>query len=501
MSGDTQTDFGVFHHENLKRVSQGFGIFNGFCSLSILVYFYQLSWYNSRKLNFNRLLVLWATILQLIQDVSISYHRMCDPIIWWDDDSPWIPSRNRTGWQCNASEWFLEQFSGILLQSMILLMVLVVEYVVVYQRMLNVKRILPYWIGFWGAVSITFASLDVFGAYDCDAVYSAGPNKGQRKVSYHCPDTPDARKGTVFPDDPGKDAAYIHKWNQWTPGNVGWRGGVVLRIALSLISLAMALHSLVHLWLSGTTRSKRPQELALVHLVNRMVLYPLVQCITRLPNVAQFKFAGAQNVTTFREGDKDHAERLAAVYIQAVCDTMAGSLMLIVFILVNREVKQLNRRALRRCKELLVWFFCGISSQRPDTTLAIELPSAKSRPTGDLIGAMDEEELMLCVGREEKHTVALVGSVGDESLEEGVMLSGGDGADVVEMVINPLMQQQGPVALSHDDNAFTASMGTGTFSVSGPARTPSSSYLVRPAQPPLGSSHNPPPSPSLSGDP
>ena len=77
--------------------------------------------------------------------------------------------------------------------------------------------------------------------------------------------------------------------------------------------------------------------------------------------------------------------------------------------------------------------------------------SAKNRPTGDFIGAMDEEELMQCVGREEHTVPALVGSVGgneslEASVEAGVTVSGGDRTDVVEMTVNPLMQQQTRVA-------------------------------------------------------
>jgi hypothetical protein len=300
------------NYEVGSKISQVLGFFNASCSLGIIFFYWKLDFFKKKR-TFMTYLVFITTIFQCLQDLAIGYQTLCPPIIDWDDDTeaPWISNKNQP-LQCSGSEWWIEEFSGLMLQFLTLFMSCTVLYVVYFTENLKFNKIMPYYIAVTFTFSVVLSSLDVWGAYYCD-----------KRKSWTCPDAKNR--------------------DMYTPGNVGFLGSEFIRLSMAFLSLLIIFLVLVFLQIRRNTGGTNSVGLLSFMLAKRILLYPTVQVICRLPSLYLFLHGGVTvvDLAEHEEGlPPDVAEsrlrtRLAGYYIFVVLSPMGGFLSLLAFIYIH----------------------------------------------------------------------------------------------------------------------------------------------------------------------
>jgi len=282
-----------------------------------------------KKKTFMTWLVLYCSILQLFQDVAIGYHFLCPLLVTWDDDMPWV-SRRVPGFDCNASEWFIEDLSGLLLQSSCLYMAGVVFYIVVFERTFDTTKWMIIYLSFWFCVSLIFACWDVFGSYKCDGDVRLWP----------CPNVGDPSKFSV--------------------GYVGWQGSESIRTAQALLAVIFIGIA------AGIARQKSRHKDAVKDaiyqsLLKRCMLYPLAQSFCRIPSLYIYWHGGLTAVdgNEHEEGleastaASRQTTRLAGFYIMILLTPMGGIFSLAIFLYVNHAARDLVVLWFHRVRQML----------------------------------------------------------------------------------------------------------------------------------------------------
>jgi len=323
------------HAQRGGQIQISLGFLNCFASLAVFVYYYLLGLL-FKKPTFMTYLVLVMSVFQFIQDLAISYHFMCPGLGIWDDDTPWNPSSHIVpgGFSCNASEWFLEDWSGLCLQACCLYMATVVLFIVVFQKTFPVFRYMVWYLVFSSSMALIFSCFDVFGSYSCSP----------KKIHlWDCP--PNVADGSKF-----------------TPGFVGWYGSETIRTAMAFLALLLILLCVAAVRMRNGQRKDAKKDGIYQALLKKCVLYPLVQSICRLPSMYVFFHGGLQSVD-----ELDHEEglenenltfhrntRLAGFYLMCIFEPMGGFASLCVFLYVNPSAWRLTQSALTTFKSL-VW--------------------------------------------------------------------------------------------------------------------------------------------------
>lgn len=368
------------------------GFFNATCSLGIIFLYWQLRLF--KRPSFMTYLVFATTIFQLLQDVALGYKFLCPKILWWTEDA-WLTGKNLP-LKCNGSSWLIEMFSGMMLQFLTLFMCLVVLYVVYFGRKLQLRKIMTAYVTVSFIMSMVFGSLDVWGAYYCTL-----------PTSWKCPDVKDRDK--------------------WSPGNVGWYGGEAIRISVAFLSLLVILVVLSLMGHRKNSSGKGTAGSLTYVLAKRVLLYPVAQCVCRLPAIYIFMHQGLMDV------DEEHHEagmtpdeaishlrtRLAGYYIMVTLAPMGGLFSLLIFIYVNEPVQRWFR----------LLFSCGsaearleqknaeFESQKAKISRASSMQEGQLHPA-HLIHKLDEDEIIHQIDAHRRQSEGLgIGGGGEEEMD------------------------------------------------------------------------------------
>jgi len=312
------------------------GFFNAACSLLILVLHWRLSILKNPKAM--TLLVFFMTVFQFFQDVALAYQFQCTPNLQgpplittgYDDDAFWTADIQRDSYwrRCYRSQWFIEEFSGIMLQSLCVQMSAFLYLAVVLQRgSSRFGKLILRWNLCSGVLALIVASTNTFGSGNCNKRFSP---KGVIKTLYNCP------------SPPGRKTKGVNYY--YSPSHVAWMVSENLRLALAILSLLVCARTTHFLW---NMQKDRPTKLVVIFsIIKKVIWYPVIQSCTRFPALYLTIYGPPSwmdkpiNDDSFGTDRKlAFQRRLALGYTYALLAPSGGFFMLVVFLYNNPKAK------------------------------------------------------------------------------------------------------------------------------------------------------------------
>ena len=344
------------HYERFKLITEVCGWVNASFSLFVIWLHYQLGIFRkSRRATFMHYLVFAMTVCQLSQDIALGYKFQCGADYITDDDawlySSRIDKNNYPGKRCMHSQWFVEVFSGIMLQSVCLQMSIAFWIIVVYMRVFNFIKFSLYFSGVSMVFCVVVAATDAFGSIRCKRAKGKYSQTGLPKTVYKCPSPPDLGKYRKV------------DLNYFAPSNFAWIFSENLRAAMAILSLAIVASALgVYSWRLRRTRAclgsaNAPSHaLAITALRNKIIWYPVIQSLTRIPSLYIVIYGFFWYLDQNQAGDpsddserkNQNTSRVLLAYIYAFVSSSGGFLTFLLFMRNNVAARKWLNRLLRR---------------------------------------------------------------------------------------------------------------------------------------------------------
>ena len=374
------------HWQRFSQMLTILGFINCFASLLVIWLHWKLRLLTAGRVTLMGKLIFAMTVAQFVQDLTLAYKYPCnDKSKWTNDDLFWSSDAQAkfSPKRCTRSQWWLEEFSGLLVQSTCLQMSLIFYYTVTYQRSIS-QTLSKYFYHFNVAFvlySLVVSSICAFATFDV------------KKAAYKVPPPP--------PNRPNSPSYY-------TPGYQGWLISETSRLGLACISLILCCASLWKFHDATTRDHERPtKNLVFRSLLNKIIWYPLLQAVTRVPCIYTIIF-GSYNAIQLN--GVAGADKLSLYYLYALLSPSGGILMMLVFLRNNAAAKQWCLESYRKCcsgldhndQSLLDAYAQGqdaANARRSSAAFADEEAGAQSSVYGRPSGAPTEKIQALLVQR------------------------------------------------------------------------------------------------------